>query len=219
MGKLSNAKKGSSGAAKKKSAGSANEKCPNVICNRSVPPAASGIIGTCDYYTWRESNFRERHVGCGHTPPIYYLNYGYKYCVRFGTELHPKLSAQGQLWLANARRLLQVYMEQGLARNMAIELDSERFKKFAFDTHPDAYWNAGLGNVPLSDKWKIVWTPDGAEWKEWGTWKQALDVGVRQVGHWGRSAAQAHGESKVREAEMNMEVSRSIVDYFRNLFK
>jgi|SRR5690242_1189453 len=220
MGKLSNARKGSSGFVKKQSAGSSNQKCPNIICNKTVSPAPPSIIGTCDYYTWREANFRERHVGCGHKPPVYYLNYGYKYCVRFGTELHPKLSAQGQQWLTNARQLLQVYMERGLMRNMAMELDSNKFKNFAFKTHPDAYWNAGLANVPLYwDKFLILGTPDFAEWKDGDTWSQAGDVGWSQLKHW-ESSAESYVKAKMSEAEANiMEMSRAIVDYFRNLFK
>jgi len=220
MGKLSNAKKGSSGTAKKNSAGSTNEKCSNVVCNKTVPPAPAGIMGTCDYYTWRESNFRERHAGCSHRPPVYYLNYGYKYCVRFGTELHPKLSAKGQLWLANARRLLQEYMEEGLKRDMALELDSNKFKEFAFNTHPDAYWDAELANVPwFWDKFQILGTPDLAEWKDGDTWFQAGNVGWLELKHMGKSAAESYGKAKMMEAQANMEMSRAIVEYFRNLFK
>lgn len=219
MGKLGDAKKGAAGSAKKQNTGAANQKCPNIICVKKVPAAPDNLIGTCDYYIWREKNFRERHVGCGHTPPDYYLNYGHKYCMKFGTELHPKLSAKGQEWLANARRLLQVYMEEGIQRSMAIELDSAKFRKFAFDTHPDAYWNGGLADVPMGDKMKILATPDLSEWGAWSTWKQAGIVGGKQIGHWGSSGAKTLGESKIREAEANQAMSQAIVDYFRKLFK
>lgn len=208
MGKLSDAKKASAEATKPQDAGCSTHKCQNVICNKTVPPAPPGIIGTCDYYKWREANFRERHVGCGHVPPVYYLNYGYKYCVRFSTQLYPKLSPYGQTWLANARRLLQVYMEEGLQRNMAVELDSDKFQKFAFDTHPDAYWNAGFADLPWGDKINVAKTPDWAELKSRGTWKQAGDIGLRQAGYWAKEAAEAQKA-----------IAKDIVDFFRSLWE
>jgi hypothetical protein len=69
-------------------------------------PAAEDDLGKCPYYVWRSENFKSRHKGCDLRPPAYYLGYGYKYCVRFGTETAPKLSPAGKVWLADARYLL-----------------------------------------------------------------------------------------------------------------
>lgn len=114
-------------------------------------------------------------------PPAYYLGYGYKYCVRFGTETAPKLSQAGKAWLAKARHLLQKTIEKRLLLNPEMELDSTAFKTFAFETHPGAYWDAGLGNLPLSDLIIIGFTPDFKEWMDPETRSQAYDIGGRMM--------------------------------------
>jgi len=160
--------------------GAKRDEPPPEKCDKNVPPAPQSVIGTCEYYKWRHQNFLERHVTCAHSPPDYYLNYGYKYCVRFSTKLYPKLTPVGQQWLNQARILLQVYMEQGLSENMAqdksLELSNTRFRKFSFDTHPNAYWNAGFSSVPWVDRIKIATTPDFKEWLSKDTWSQFLDI-------------------------------------------
>jgi hypothetical protein len=156
------------------------------ICIKKVPPAPKKWLGTCEYYIWRYMNFLERHQGCGHTPPDYYIAYGHKYCIKFSTELYPKLSEGGKGWLTRARMLLQVYMEDGLRRDNSIELDNEGFRKFAFGTHPDAYWNAGFKDLSIADKIKVAMTPDWKEWANAETWLQALDIGKRQLEQWAK---------------------------------
>jgi hypothetical protein len=139
----------------------------------------------CDYYVKREQDFRDRH-SCPECkdafPPDYYLNYGLKYCVRFSTETAPKLSPEGQAWLARARCNLQAAMEKGLQQQPDLELNSDGFRKFAFATHPDAYLNAGLSDLSVSDMAKIALTPDLKEWTSLDTWIQAGQVGVGVVG-------------------------------------
>jgi hypothetical protein len=79
------------------------------------------------------------------TPPAYYLEYGQKYCDRF-SSLGPKdLTPKG--------------MEDpaGFAQ---LERDPAAFKKFAYDSHPDAYVDSGLYKLPAQDMLKIGTTPD-----------------------------------------------------------
>jgi hypothetical protein len=157
------------------------------------------IPPNCTDSDWsRHSNFMMRHIGCGHKPPSYYLSYGYYYCSNYGAKLYPKLSPAGQEWLRNARKLLQVKLEDGLSKNMVgnviqmsspkgngsfkmnvaryqLELDDKTFKDFAFNTHPLAYLDGGLAFLPKLDLLRITGGPDLQEWGDLGTWKQVKD--------------------------------------------
>ena len=149
----------------------------------------------------RHGSFMMRHIGCGHKPPSYYVSYGYYYCSTYGAKLYPTLSAQGQAWLNSARWYLQANMEDGLSQNMrgdqiqmsgkkpgngrfkmmvqkyALELDGDTFKSFAFKTHPMAYLDGGLADLPISDLMKIAAQPNIQEWGDMRTWDQAADSG------------------------------------------
>ena len=151
---------------------------PAYVCIKVVPPEAPG---GCDYYKRRYDNFLTRHKGCGHTPPDYYLGYGKKYCDLFTTSLYPKLSPKGKIWLTRARANLQFAMERGLATTPEIELDNEKFRKFAFGTHADAYWSAGLHDLSYEDKARIALTPELKEWTSGSTWSQAADEAEREA--------------------------------------
>jgi hypothetical protein len=185
------------------SAGAAEGDKP--VCDKSVPPIP---VGDCDYYQKRHDNFLSRHRACPHRPPDYYIAYGKKYCVKFSTDLYPKLSQKGKEWLVKAKFNLQTAIESGLASNPAIELDNEGFRKFAFGTHADAYWSAGLHDVSIPDKVKIGLTPDMKEWMSGDTWSQAGDI----VGREGRAYGKDAGDWAGR-------VSEDVKDYFRRLFK
>ncbi|HDR9033481.1 TPA: hypothetical protein QDB07_000931 [Burkholderia vietnamiensis] len=162
--------------------------------DRLIPPV-------CIDSDWsRHSNFMMRHIGCGHKPPSYYLSYGYYYCSNYGEKLRLALSKPGRDWLDNARKLLQVNMEDGLNQNMQgsvirmasqksgddkfkmkvlqyqLELNDETFKTFAFNTHPLAYPDAGLADLPLPDLIKIAGQPSIQEWEDGRTWGQAIDT-------------------------------------------
>jgi hypothetical protein len=157
---------------------------------------------------WRNDNFKSRHKGCDLRPPTYYLGYGYKYCVRFGTETAPKLSPAGKAWLAKARYLLQRYIEDKLPLNPEVELDSAKFKDFAFKTHPRAYWKAGLGDLPITDLIIIGFTPDFKEWLDPGTRAQAYDIGGRMV-----TMYKEEFEDAIRKR------TDSVVEYFKDFLK
>lgn len=155
----------------------------------------------CTDSDWsRHSNFMMRHIGCGHTPPGYYVSYGYYYCSNYGAKLYPNLSPAGQAWLRSARWWLQKNMERGLEQNMRgnvirlksqkpgngqftmeiplyqLELDNETFKTFAFKTHPLAYLDGGLAYLPPYDLLQILMQPNVQEWGDGSTWTQAYDT-------------------------------------------
>ena len=141
--------------------------------NHPTPIAA---LGNCDYYQSRYNDFMTRHQACQQhvAAPTYYLEYGLKYCKKFSTQLYPKLSPAGQAWLPKARQLLQKYMEQGLAKasgNMSVkyldptnptanELNNTEFTDFAFNTHFNAYWDAGYSSITKGDFLHIMDTID-----------------------------------------------------------
>ena len=149
----------------------------------------------------RHGNFMMRHIGCGHKPPSYYVSYGYYYCSNYGAKLFPRLSLQGQAWLRSARWHLQKNMEDGLNQNMIgkqikissvkpgngsfsmsvpqyqLELNDDLFKSFAFKTHPLAYLDGGLAELPISDLARIAMQPNLEEWGDSRTWEQAIDSG------------------------------------------
>jgi hypothetical protein len=118
--------------------------------------------GTKDYYKQRYDDFVRRNPGM--TPPSYYLEYGQKYCDRF-QSLGPKdLTPEGLKWRDKTLKALQDAIETrrmedpvGFAQ---LERDPEAFKKFAYDSHPDAYVDSGLYKLPVQDLIKIGTTPD-----------------------------------------------------------
>ncbi|APR38542.1 hypothetical protein [Paraburkholderia sp. SOS3] len=164
----------------------------------------------CTDSDWsRHSSFMLRHIGCGHKPPSYYLSYGYYYCSNYGERLKPMLSDRGKAWLAMARKKLQENMEDGLSQNMRgdgismasrkpgngsfafanvkqreLELNDDNFKTFAFATHPLAYLDAGLSDLPLSDLIRIAGQPSIEEWRDTRTWGQAVESGYVVAKDW-----------------------------------
>lgn len=171
-------------------------------------------------------------------------SYGYKYCVRFTNVLMPTLSDDGKRWLTLAKQLLQEYMEAGVADmnfvsvrnkdyNSRYNLNSEKglekfytkvenrndeFRDFAFATHPDAYLDAGMTGIPISDKIKVSMTPDFKEWGSGKTWEQAMIVMEEQINDWydqakaGVQEAQRVIEDAVAEAEKYLELYRDTMD-------
>lgn len=120
-------------------------------------------IGTPEYYDDRHEDHLFRHLGRP-PPPDYYLEYGQKYCNRFSEDLFPRLSPDGQKWCIATRMNLQLGLEQELLKDpelyAATEADNSRFRRLAFDTHPSAYLDSGLAELPVSDLVQISATPD-----------------------------------------------------------
>jgi hypothetical protein len=98
------------------------------------------------------------------------------------------MGEKGKKWLEKARLRLQKAIEDELKANGRIELDSKRFKSFAFGTHVDAYWNAGLSSLPLTDLRRIVLTPDLKEWGDSESRQQAYDIAGRLFEVWREKA-------------------------------
>lgn len=157
----------------------------------------------------RWHNFMARHVNCGHTPPSYYISYGYYYCSNFGTYLLPRMQSQkGKDWLNDGRKLLQTYMDNGLIQNNSqttlstpsrrypnktissvsvgvkqLELNNDTFKTFAYNSHVAAYLDAGIADVPIADLIRVFGQPNVEEWLDLETWQQAVDVAWEVVPH------------------------------------
>ena len=131
-------------------------------------PVPASIMGTIGYYRWRHQDFMQRHPDLTERDrnriPDYYLDYGDKYITRFTRELYPKLSDKGQAWLVKARLNLQEAIEERRAADprafAQLEEDPKAFRSFAFFTHQQAYMDAGLATLPLTDLIKIGLTPD-----------------------------------------------------------
>lgn len=65
-----------------------------------------------------------------------------------------------------------------------MEKNDAAFTAFAYGTHADAYWNAGLGNLDLFDLAMIGLTPDIADLVPWSGISQAADIAVRLGDKW-----------------------------------
>ncbi|WP_249978891.1 hypothetical protein [Vreelandella olivaria] len=196
----------------------------------------------------RHANFMVRHVGCGHAPPEYYVGYGYYYCSTYGAKLNSRLSMGGQLWLRQARRLLQVNIEDGLDDNMRgdqievnsqrypnrsvamnvaqyeLEVDNTTFKTFAFNTHVPAYLDAGLADLRLDDLAKIGGQPNIEEWLDGETWRQAIGSGAEVYGEKGPKgilldAAEITGEVLVDMANDAANMVRDVGDAVENALR
>lgn len=115
------------------------------------PASLRHLVGSDSYYTMRHIDFLKRHPGG--TPPEYYLKYGSNNMFGFVYALAPKMSDQGKVWVYSTRTLLQKAIEdrrdQDPSAFDALELDSDEFTSFAFETHQDAYLRSGLADLSM----------------------------------------------------------------------
>jgi hypothetical protein len=131
------------------------------------------------------------------TPPSYYLGYGKKYADRFINKTYATLSPAGQAWLLRARHNLQDAIETERMKDPdafdKLEQNDAAFKKFAYDTHPKAYIDAGLKTLPASDLAKIALTPDFSDLFSKDGINQMIDVAktTRPVDVWNVGTATA----------------------------
>jgi len=147
-------------------------------------PYPKALLGSVDYYKWRYNDFIKQNPG--EKAPDYYLNYGNKYIQRFTNETNNQLSKQGKQWLVNARRNLQVAIEDKLKADPTIELRNggNDFKEFAFNSHVDAYWNAGLYKLNTVDLVAIVLTPNFKDLTSEDGMKQATEMMGKLTDYW-----------------------------------
>jgi len=131
-------------------------------CAPSSATPAPVTPGTPDYYQQRYNDFVARNP-CA-KPPDYYLEYGQKYCDRFLSLTGRDLSPAGLAWRDRTLLALQQAIENKRASDpegfAELERDPEAFRKFAFETHPAAYVNSGLYDLPAQDILVIALTPD-----------------------------------------------------------
>lgn len=121
-------------------------------------PAPDSILGSVDYYAWRENDFTKRVSEAGYninTPP-YYCNYGHKYAHRFTWHIRPRLTEEGQQWLDKTLLLLQVGTEVCLLQEPLIELNPEELNRQLFQLHPQVYEAAGFFELAFRDQFAIV---------------------------------------------------------------
>lgn len=162
-----------------------------------VMPGAVAANGEVAYYMNRRSDFTERYKGTGLTPPSYYEHYGHKYATRFTNDLRPMMSPEGQAWLDRARLKLQQAIEgkreESNPKFDQLERNDGAFKSFAYGTHADAYWNAGLGSLGPLDLAMVGLTPDIKDLVPWSGISQAADIAVRLGKKWTKDAIDAVG--------------------------
>ncbi len=158
---------------------------PNAVNlpNRVAP------AGNLAYYGQRHGDFAARYHACGLTPPTYYIAYGEKYVGRFTNETSSRLTPEGQAWLGRARINLQIAIENQLGQDPAafdrLEKNNAAFTSFAYGTHADAYWDAGLGDLNLFDLSNIGLTPDVRDLMAKDGLIQVADIGTRLLSVWG----------------------------------
>lgn len=132
---------------------------------RPEPTPYSGVLGDIGYYRFRYDDFVSGNSGM--EPPDYYLGFGERYLTRFMNETYPNLTPQGQEFLRRVGETLQQKIEDKLNNNpqsfAELERDSDEFRKFAYDTHPDAYCESGWGNLPESDRDQIIEAVDRSD--------------------------------------------------------
>ncbi len=153
------------------------------------PPTPVAALGALTYYAARAGDFSARY--CGAKSPTYYFGYGKKYVDRFTLSTGPRLTPEGQAWLARARVNLQTAIEGRLAADPAafdqLEKNDAALTSFCYGTHADAYWNAGLGDLGLFDLARIGLTPDMRDLLAYDGLLQVADIGSRLLGTWGEA--------------------------------
>jgi len=138
--------------------------------------------GTLDYYKDREQDFKDRNPGA--EVPDYYSEYGDRYVNEFN-ELSPDLSEDGQEWVTETRVNLQDAFEDQIAEDpkafAELERDPEKLREWAFDSHSDAYLDAGFADLPADDIVKIATTPRFEDFFSNDALKEAVEVGVQAL--------------------------------------
>ena len=136
-------------------------------------PVPKDVIGSRDYYRYRAKDFEMRDTKHNKIAPDYYMSYGDKYARAFKDKTRPKMSEKGKIWLDKTLVALQDSIEKKIKVDNKIELDSTRFRKYAFDSHPDCYIKSGLFNLGAADLYQIAMTP---EWRDILTKESMLQV-------------------------------------------
>jgi len=135
-------------------------------------------LGKTEYYERRATDFEERNPG--RKAPDYYREYGDKYAKRFDA-LKPELSEQGQQWLEKTKDILQFKMESGLRSGEWDESNPEDLKRKAYDSHSEAYLEAGLADLPQEDIDKVIKAVDRMDMVDPKALKESLEVEAAMI--------------------------------------
>lgn len=135
-------------------------------------------LGKTEYYERRAKDFEERNPG--RKAPDYYREYGDKYAKRFDA-LKPELSEQGQQWLEKTKDLLQFKMESGLRSGQWDESKPEELKQKAYDSHSEAYLEAGLAELPQEDIDKVIKVVDRMDMIAPKALRESLEVEATMI--------------------------------------
>jgi hypothetical protein len=136
-------------------------------------------LGKTEYYEKRAQDFEERNPG--KKAPDYYREYGDKYVKRLDT-LRPELSKKGQEWMERTKDLLQFKMESGLRSGEWDEAKPEELKEKAYDSHSEAYLEAGLADLPQEDIDKVIEVVDRMDMINPQALKESLQVEWEMIG-------------------------------------
>lgn len=129
-----------------------------------VTPAPVKLLGTPEYYKFRQEDYAKRHPGETH---FYYEPYGFVNCTLFLLdETKSKLSQEGKVWDEQVAWGLAFRLEQELALQgdnaSQFEENQSAFNNFVYDSHVKAYMNENkqeLKNLSFSDLIVIAGTP------------------------------------------------------------
>jgi hypothetical protein len=125
-------------------------RCEAPVCEDVPGPeevsSCSDYIGmdgcaSCEYYFCRDRN---RSEPCGARG--YYQGFVGRYCILFTEATIPRLSPQGQQWIADVRPCLQEAMEE-----VDDEMSCEDVKAHGYNAHLGCYVNTGFCALPLTD--------------------------------------------------------------------
>ena len=113
-------------------------KCRNYVTHDNLKDLAE--IGDCLFYTELEGIKK-----CGTNG--YLINYGYKYCNKFGDN-YDSFNQDGQLWVDSVRKCLINKLYEN-TENM----NCDQLRNYAFDTHLDCYLNPGYSSKSICEIW------------------------------------------------------------------
>jgi hypothetical protein len=171
--------------------------------------------GTLDYYEKREADFKARNPG--EDPPDYYSEYGDRYVKEFD-KLSPDLSEDGQEWVTETRENLQESFEDKIGEDPKafdqLEQDPKKLREWAFDSHSDAYLDAGFADLPAEDIIKIATTPRFEDFFAKDSLKEAVEVGVQAFVDNPKLAATVPAEALKRVHEL---AEKGVIDLSKDV--
>lgn len=120
-------------------------RCINgVVCSIDIDCVSKGILGDCEFYTCFENRRR-----CGSDG--YMLQYGRRYCYKFG-EQYDRFTEAGKQWLLCARQCLTSALTDTYLSDVPAGYDCDRVRSLAFHTHVGCYIDCGFCDIWSTNK-------------------------------------------------------------------